>query len=387
MTAFGLIWRNLWRSATRTWLMILSIAIAFILFGTLFGFSRTLNPQNSADPSKMLIVHNKVNILQSLPIAYLKAVRETPGVESVSYVRILGGYYKERKNSVPTLMVDAESYLAQNADAYVLPPAQRKAFLATRDGIILDEATAKRNGWKVGARITLTSELAVRSDGSAQWPFTLVGVYTSATAEDTMTGGVGHFAYADSRVAFGKDRVHWFALTTKNARLNDSVAAKIDNQFQNTNAATKTEPASAMAQAFIAQVADVGLVIKLIVGAAFVTILLIVGNTLALSIRQRTKELGVMRALGFSSARVASLILGEALLIAGIGAMAGLIAAAQILALITSSLSGSASSAWGLPLIVIMWGGLAALLLGLFTGWLPALRALHIKPAVAFSRS
>ncbi|HZF96046.1 MAG TPA: ABC transporter permease [Allosphingosinicella sp.] len=386
MTTLWLAWRNLMRHRLRAALMLFSVSIAFVLYGTLFGLNTLLGGGDIAG-GRDLIVHHRANILQTLPAHYRDSIVQVPGIESIAAVSIIGGYVGERANKVPTLMVDPEPYLAQNGDGIVLPADQRADFLASRDAVIVDAQTAEANRWSVGDRIVVTSEISPHVDGGFDWPFRIAGIYTAAKPEDAITGAFGRIDYFNAAAAVGRDRVHWFSVRTRDASANDRIAGTVDTRFANSEAETRTEPAAAMARAFLTQVVDFTLVIRLVVGAAFATILMIVGNTVALGVRQRRREFGVMRALGFGARQVAAVVVAESLIVAVVGALLGLALSSLLLALMSAGITGAAPTLSSLPLGVLASGLGIAALFGTATALLPTYRAARISPAEAFSRS
>ncbi|GGI77134.1 hypothetical protein GCM10007973_12530 [Polymorphobacter multimanifer] len=335
--------------------------------------------------SRDLVVRHRVNILQMLPVRDGEAIARIPGVESVSHQVVMAGHVGSRDHKLPTMMVSAPAYLAQNADDVLLDAATKATFLRTRDGLIADAATATEQGWKPGQLVTITSPSQPRRDGSADWEYRYVGSFTAADGSDSgIKGAIGHFEYLNEGSALGRDRVHWFGLRTRSAADNDRVAAAIDARFANSDSPTKTEPASAMARAFLSQLVDFETVMRVVVGAAFVAILMVVGNTLAMVVRQRVREIGVLRAIGFPAATVLQVVLGEALLVATIGAVTGLVLAAALVAAVAADMGGGDVS---IPAGVVAGGLGLALVFGLVTGLPPALAALRIRPAQAFARS
>lgn len=383
MTRARLIAKNLWRAPGRTILLIVCIAVAFVTFGVLNGFLASMSPNDEVSGSRDLIVHNRVNLLQTLPIAYFDRVRRVPGVAAVSHLNVLGAYGETPGDTVPLMMVDPDSYLALHADQIKLTAAQRSAFLEERDGLIVDASTASRHGWAVGDHVVLHSRLYVHRDGGNDWPFHIVGLFP--TTEAGGLGAFGRYDYLNGDLLVGGDQVHWFTVRTADAASRDRVAATIDYRFANSNFETKSEPASAMARAMLDQIGDVALAIRLIVSAAFVTILLVVGNTVALSVRQRTAEFGTLRAIGFVPWQLARFVLAETTVLFLVGASIGLAIAGLILTALASA-SGGSRGALGLPHAVALQGIGIALLAALLTGAVPAWRALRITPAAALRR-
>jgi putative ABC transport system permease protein len=183
----------------------------------------------------------------------------------------------------------------------------------------------------------------------------------------------------------GKDRIGWMVLQTTSPAVNDRVMKTIDATFANSPYETSTDTEKAFNKAFIAQLGNIALIVTLVVGAAFATILMIVGNTMVMAIRERTREIGIMKTLGFTGARVLRLVLGETLLLALIGGVPGLVAAALVTLSMQESLSNFVPglrispgvAATGLALMIV---------LGLATGLVPALNAFRLKIAVAMGR-
>ncbi|KQN25433.1 hypothetical protein ASE86_04115 [Sphingomonas sp. Leaf33] len=381
-----LAWRNLGRQKLRTALMLVAIVAAFALYGTLFGMDRLLGGDTVAG-GRDLIVHHRAGLLQSVPAHYRTTLAQVPGVDSVAAVAIIGGYTGDRTAKVPTQMVDPEPYLAQNPSSIVLPADQRRDFLASRDAAVVDSVTARERGWSVGDQVVVTSEIAPRSDGSFDWPFRIAGIYHATDADERISGAIAHLDYYAQAAALRSDGVNWFAIRTADPALNDRIAGQIDARFANSDAETRTEPAAAMARAFLSQVVDFALVIRVVVAAAFVTVLMIVGNTIALIVRQRRREFGVLRAIGFDVRRISAMVVGEALLVTVVGAAIGLALSAGLLTLIAAAITGNAPSASALPIGVFAGGIGIACIFGIAVALLPTWRATRIGPAEAFSRS
>jgi putative ABC transport system permease protein len=381
-----LVRKSLFEKKLRTFLLIFSVAVAFLLFGVLAGFLATLDPKNASGPGDELMVSNRINVLQPLPIAYREQIAAVPGVKAVAQVNVLAGYYKEEKNDVSALVVDPESFLGTMAMKIDLPTDDRAAFLSRRDGILVDRETAEKWGWKLGDSVTLTSGLYVNKNGSRDWPFTVVGIYRSSAADDPVRGVFAQYRYLNENLAYGRDGVHWYTVKTTGSQVNEAVAKAIDDKFANSSAETKTQPGLAFAQAFLSQVGNINLMVTLIVGAGFITILFIVGNTIAVTVRQRRKQIATLKTLGFRPGHVMTLVVGESMLLAFIGGGIGLILASLTLSAARAGLGGAAP-AIGLPGSVWLTGLALIVTLGFLTGAIPAWRALRLKPIDALARS
>lgn len=384
MTGFTLVRRNLFERRGRTVLLIISTTIAFLIFGLLHGFLSLADSFDSPAAQSRLMVVNRTGILRGLPVTYLDQIRTIDGVRAATPVRLFGGYVNDRQDSVPLMMVEAESYLAVNPTV-TLPADRREAFLASRDAVIVDEATAAERGWSVGKRVEIRSLFFRDSQGRDSWSFVVAGTFPSQTADGPQTGMLGHFAYLDDGLSAGRGLVNWFTVVTASPEAGDAVARRIDARFANSAAESRTQSEVALAQAFLGQLGDLSAIVTLVVGAAFLALIFAVGNSIALTIRQRSSQIGVMKVLGFTPARILRLTLAETMLLAGTGAAIGLGLATLLLTLVLTGMRMPVPS-FGLPAATLMLGiGLAALL-GLGTGLLPALRAMRVSPATAFGR-
>jgi putative ABC transport system permease protein len=384
MREFTLVWRNALRQKLRSALLVITIAIAFLIFGVLAGFERILAPADDLSTSAELIVGNRVSLLNGMPSSYADRVAHVPGVAAMVPVVLFPAFIGERANAVAAMMVEPESYFDFYRDSVRISAQDRAALLATRDGLIIDQATAASLGWRRGDRIQLSSLIAPGRSGRI-WPFTIAGIFEDSGAGQGGVTAIGRLDYYQSNLINRRDLVHWLMIRTERPELNDRVAQAIDAGFANSAHETRTQPASSMASTLLAQLADLGLIVRLVVGASFVTILFIVGNTFALTIRARTREIGVMRTLGFRPASILRIVLLESILIAFTGGLIGLALASSILKGLAEATRVGGTVA-GLPLPTLFQGLGLMMLLGLLTGLLPAWRAMRLTPAAASTR-
>lgn len=386
MNDLVLIRKNLFRKKLRAFLMIISIVIAFAIFGVLGAFERAFYSGEDQAQANRLVVVNKINFTQPLPISYFNRVSTVDGVQRVSHSNWFGGYFQDPKNFLVVMAVEPESFLDIWSDNFVFTADTRQRFPRERTGALVGENMAKQWGWKVGDHIPISSNIFSQKNGSHTWDFTIIGTFSGRTAKDDSNFMVFPYAYFDETRSFGKDQIGWLVLKTKSPAVNDQVINTIDTMFANSPYETATETEKAFNKAFLAQLGNIALIVGLVVGAAFVTILMIVGNTMAMSVRERTREIGVLKTLGFSNGRILRLILGESLLLATIGGLVGLgIAAATILSMqqtLVNFVPGMSLQ----PEIIIA-GIVLMMALGLLTGLIPALNAMRLKIADALGRS
>ncbi len=376
-----LVRKNLWRKPVRTFLLMVSIFIAFLLFGALGSFVYFFNFAQNPNSANRLLTVNKINFTQPLPLAYLDRIRRVEGVVAAAPMNWFGGYYQDPRNQIQTFPTEPETFMQVYGNDIKMPAAQREAFLHERTGLIIGRALAQRFNFHVGQNIPLHSDIFTnRMNNTQVWDFTIVGIFDGANG-----GAYFNREYFRESATFGGDSVGWVAMKTQSAGVNDAVSRRIDGMFANSPAETRTQDETAFGRAFLAQMGDINFIIMLVVGAAFAAILLVVGNTMMMSIRERTKEIGVLKTLGFSSERVMRMVLGESLWLSLTGAAAGLGLAALALFMMGVALKEQ------FPGLAMPWqvGGLGvviAILFGLVTGVAPAMNALNLKINDALGR-
>jgi putative ABC transport system permease protein len=385
MNDFTLVRKNLFRRKLRAVLMIVSILVAFLIFGVLAGVYASFTAGEEVAAADRLVVVNKVNFTQPLPVAYYNRVRSVPGVRQATHSNWFGGYYQDPKNFLVVIASEPETLTEVYASDYDLTSQARQAFIRTRTGAIVGEAMARKWGWKVGDRVPVSSNIFSQKNGSHTWDFDIVGIFAGKTPQVSTDLMFFQYDYFDETRSFGKDTIGWIVLQTANPADNDRVAKAIDALFVNATAETSTDTEKAFNKAFAAQFGNIALIVVLVVGAAFVTILMIVGNTMALSIRERTREIGVLKTLGFTGGRILRLVLGESVLLALLGGIPGLALAALATAWLRPSVS-NLFPGFALTPGIIAEAIILMLALGLVTGIIPALNAMRLQIATALGR-
>jgi putative ABC transport system permease protein len=377
MTIFQLVRKNLFRKKLRTILTTFAIFIAFVIFGVLATFQNALNAGVETAGADRLVVTNKINFTLPMPIAYVSRVAAVPGVKRVAHASWFGGYYKEPRNFLVAFAVDGAAYL----DIYpelVLPPAQREAFLKDRGSILVGKTVAANWGWKIGDRIPLKSNIWRQKNGSDSWDFTIAGVFQPREARIDTNYVMFHYDYFKETRSFGGDTVGWMIVKTADPKENERIMRATDAMFANSPFETETKTEQAFNKAFIEQMGDLGFIISAVVGAAFVTIVLIAGNTMMLTVRERTNEIAVLKTIGFTSERIFGLVLAESLLLALIGGVLGVIVAWVASVGLAQATGGNfGPMAFTLDTAIVSFVLMAAL--GLICGLLPALRAMRIN--------
>jgi putative ABC transport system permease protein len=386
MNDLSLIRKNLFRKRMRAGLMIVSIFFAFAIFGVLGAFLRAFYAGQELAQADRLVVVNKINFTQPLPIAYANRIRNVEGVRQVAHANWFGGYYQDPKNFTVVFAVEPESYLDIIPDLIELTPEERQAFIRERTGAIVGEALARKWGWKVGDRVPMGSNIFTQKNGSQTWDMTIVGIGKPTSPRVDTNFMMFQYAYFNETRSFDKDTIGWILLTTTSPAINDRVMKTIDAMFANSPYETATDTEKAFNKAFIAQLGNIALIVGLVVGAAFVTILMVVGNTMAMSIRERTREIGVLKTLGFPRGRIFKLLLGESILLALLGGIPGMAAAFLATLALRDSIAQFVPGLSVTPdiyvaALVLMLG------LGLITGIVPATNAMRLRIVNAMGRA
>jgi len=385
MKYLPLVWRNLLRRKVRTIFTVLSVFVAFVLFGYLMAIKAAFSMGVDLAGVDRLMVLNKTTIIQPLPYSYGEQIRRLEGVTDITHANWFGGYYQEPKNQFANMAVEAESWLRMYPE-FELPEDQKKAFLADRTGAIVGADTARRFGWKVGDRIPLQATIFRRGDGSA-WEFNLVGIYDSPVKGTDKTQLFFHWLLLDEmfrNTNFG-GQVGWYVIRVDDPAKSPDIAKKIDAMFANSSSETKTDTEKAFVAGFAKQIGNIALITQLIATAAILLILLVTANTMAQSIRERTNELAVLKTLGFRDGKVLSMVLLESCAIAVLGGATGLVVAWILI--LRGDPTGGFLPLFFFPVRDLILGGVFVLLLGLVAGAFPAWQAGRLRIVDALRRN
>ncbi len=379
MKFLPLLWAQLFRRKTRTVLTVLSVLVAFLLFGLLEAVQVAFESGADSADAKRLLTMARYSIIEPLPMAYASRIERVPGVVGVAYADWFGAKYQNESNAFAVFAVDPARYLAMYPE-FEIAAAQREAFVKTRTGAVAGKILADRYGWKVGQKLPLASEIHTKSDGSLDWEFDLVGVFDSedpavrANTEIVLIN-VAHF---DEARQFGRGKTGWYIIRIADAEQARAIAADVDRMFLNSPDETKTAPEKEFALGFARQIGDMGALVTRILIAVFFTILILTGNTMAQSIRERIPELAILKTLGFSDTAVTALVLGEAGLLFVIGAGLGMLAALALLPALNGATGGRFP-----PLFIDpetwVWAAGVAVVMALAVGLPPGLRVHRLR--------
>ncbi len=385
MKYLPLVLSSLSRKKLRTLFTLLSIFIAFLLFGYLAAIKAAFTSGVEVAGVDRLIMTDKITIINLLPYAYKNRILATEGVDAAVQSTWFGGYYQQPRNTFAQFPVVAEEYLEIYPEI-VLPDEQRRAWLEDRGSAIIGRALATRFDWQVGDRVPILSPLWRNKDGKNIWEFDIAGIFDAGKEGFDTSGMLFHHEFFRQGRAFGEGLVGWYIIRVTDPDQSEDVARRLDGQFANSSNETRTVPEKAFMQGFLNQIGNIGAIFSAIIGVVVFTLLLITGNTVAQSVRERTSELAVMSILGFSRLRLLSLVFIESFFLAIVGGGLGLLVAQLLVE------SGGDPTNGFLPAFFIpgeaLWAGVFLVLgVGLISGAFPASRALRMQHVDALRRA
>jgi len=313
------------RHKARTAFTILSVATAFAIFAVLSAVAQGLSGQLHFITAQRLVTASRLSG-QRLPVAYVEQIASVPGVQAVTYNVQFDGYYQQPNRTVSVLAFDVTTLL-QVYPEFSISPAQRQKFMSDREGAIAGAALAEQMGWRVGDTVPIRGGPPQR-DGSTTWYFHLDGVYHANLPLGYQKFFAVNYAYLNEGLALAafKDSVEQFNEVASDPTQMSRIANDIDKKFAGGPIRTVTRSEQEQTLSMLRQFGDIGALVTYVGIAVFFSMLLISGNTIANSVRERLGELAVMRALGFGRPQIAVLILLEASALIGVGTAVGLAA-------------------------------------------------------------
>jgi putative ABC transport system permease protein len=317
-----LVLKNAFRHRLRSLLTVAGMCVAILAFALLRTVVSAWYAGVEASSANRLITRNSISLVFPLPLSYREKIRQTDGVSKVSYGNWFGGYYIDRKNFFANFAVEPQSYLSLYPE-YLLPENQKTAFFRDRKSCVAGRKLAKRFGWKVDDNITLTGTIF-----PGKWDFVLRAIYRGR--DDTIDENQFflHWDYINESLKKTTprraDQVGFYIVGIAAPELAARTAEAIDRTFKNSRAETLTETEKAFQMSFVSMSEAIITAIRLVSFVVIVIILVVVANTMVMSVRERTGEYAVFKTLGFGSLYLAGLILGESLLISGFGGAVGI---------------------------------------------------------------
>ena len=323
MKYFGLIWKNVWRKKVRTSLTILSVLVAFLLFTLLSAIGYAFKGGQDAASAERLVTIDKVSLINLLPIAYKNRIASTPGVRGVTHATWFGGYYQNERNQFMQIPVDPHEYMSLYPELK-LPQEQFDAWVKNRTGAVIGRELAEQFGIEVGDRIPIQATIWTKADGGRTWEFDVEGIFSTDDPRGVTAYLMFQYDYFDEARAFGQGLIGWYIIGVEPGADSVQVAKAVDAQFANSPNETETTTEQAFSASFAKQLGNIAMIVTLILGAVFFTLLLVSGNTMSQSVRERISELAVLKTLGFGDTAILGIVLSESILIMLIGGLLGL---------------------------------------------------------------
>jgi putative ABC transport system permease protein len=370
MTKISFVVRNSFRNKRRSILTMLSIGFSLLLLTLMMTIWRSFYiDQGAPDSMKRVITRHKVSLTFFLPTYYRDKIRSLPGVVAIVPMTYFGGVYKDDRpeNSFAQFATDPSEYLKVASDKSVSAD-QMLAWQRDRAGAMVDVELAKKFGWKIGDRITLKGTfLPVNPE------LTIRAMFSMDPPPRTL---YFHTAYLEEAIPWFKGQAGFFDVRVASADDVPNVTAAIDDMFRNSPNPTKTESEHAFRLSFVAMLGNVKAFILSICAAVVFAILLVSANTMAMSIRGRTREVAVLKTLGFTAGNVLSLFVGEAVALSLAGGVLGILAAFGVVQLLTHSPAGiGISTGMTVTVPTMLVALLVAASVGLVSACLPAYNA------------
>lgn len=378
----GLIFANLFRKKLRLLLTIGSFAVALFLFAFLAVVRGAFTRGADIEGANRLVTINRVSIIQPLPLAYRDKIQRIPGVEAVTHNNWFGGVYQDEKNFFPQFVIDVENQ-RKVIPELVVPDDQWQNFVKDRQGAIAGAKTAQRFGWKIGDRIPIKSTIY---GGNSVWEFNLDGIYHSTHVGGDESQFWFQWDYLEEKVPERfKGNVGWYVVKLDSPDHAVAVAKAIDEMAANSSFETKTETESEFAASWVKQFGNIQFLIITIGSVVFFTLLLVTGNTMAISVRERVAELAVLKAIGFSDRWVLFFVLAESLTIALVGGLLGLGLALLAIPALGAALNGLLPALILSPAVLSL-GLVIALFVGVVSGIVPGIGAMRLRVVNALRR-
>ncbi len=369
----SLAFKNSIRNRRRSLLTIASISISLCLLGCLISIYQALfHKQATPGQALRVIVRHRVSLAQPLPLSHENQIRRLPGVREISIMNWFGGTYKDnrdQRNFFARFGVEPKPFLAIRTELQ-MPADQRQLFLKDRTACIISRDLAEKLNIHVGDRVTLIGDI---------YPVTLElyvrGIFTDPDAINSL-----YFNQEYLRRALPAARQDMESMYTVLAGTTDDVpriAKAVDAMFENSPYPTKAESEQQFALSFVSFLGNIKLFLISICSAVVFTILLVSGNTMAMSVRERIKEVGVLKTLGFTNNNILTILVSESLCIAFLGGIVGLILAGFLTVAIGKAGGNFNAQLHGMSItpIVAVICLVIALFIGLISSFIPAFNA------------
>ena len=366
MRYLPLILKNSVRNRRRSLLTIASLAVSLCLLGVVGALYTVLYVRDAAPAQALrLVTRNRVSLTQPLPLFYRDKIRQVPGVQAITVSQWFGGVYKDSRdfqNFFARFGVEPRAFFTVYPE-YAIPEDQKQAWLQERRACIVGTDLVTRFGWQLGDRITLQGDIF-----PVDLELVIRGIYDAPEDNESLFFHIDYLY--EGLPASQRDMASTFTILAASQEAVPHIAPAIDALFRNATAQTRTETEQAFALSFVSFLGNVKQFLLAVCGAVTFTILLVSANTMSMSVRERIKEVGVLKTLGFTREAILGIILGESACIALVGGIIGLLLASGVCYLVRQ---GPAFIQQTRALTLPPGTALACLLLAVLIGMLSAL--------------
>jgi putative ABC transport system permease protein len=384
-----LLWLNIFRKPLRTALTVLGVSVALFLFCFLEAVLEAFNAGVNMSNASRIVVQHKESLSFLLPFSYKSAIAQVPGVRKVASMVWFGGLSQEpipggdtREEFFAQFAADVETYLSMYPEM-AIPPDQVRDLLADQRGCVLGSKIAERLNKKIGDRVRLRSTIWGKPGGDAFWEFNVRAIYHTTNTTFDQTLMLFHMKYFDEAREFEKGRAGIFIASIDDPARYQQVASAIDSRFANSPFETRTVTEKAFNLQFVSMMGNLKLLIRSIGTAVVLTMLLVSANTMMMSARERTREMGILKSIGFTDTHVFRLLVGEAMLITGVGGAVGVGLAMIATEILHWNPKPDFFPVFHVPPESLLNAALITLLTGFFSGIIPALNGMRLKATEA----
>jgi putative ABC transport system permease protein len=382
--------RNLGRNKLRTLLTIAGVSVAIVTFVLLRTVLSSWTAAADEAAKDRVGTRHKVSFIMPLPKRYQDEIAQIPGVTAVASANWFGGKDMRHENEFfGSFAVEPRKYL-EVYDEMIVPPEQREAWFSNRTGALVGDAIAKKLGWKVGDKVTLTGTIY-----QGDWQFEVSGIYTATRKSVDRSSFLFHYDYMnDSPVVAtmgSKDQVGWIVSRIDDPGRSAEIAKQIDQRFEERDMQTLSMSERAMNMSFIGMISAVLKAVDAVSVVILLIMVLILGNTVAMGVRERTHEYGVLRAIGFLPKHLAAFVLGEAVTVSIGGGILGIMISYFFVQMLVGRWleenMGAFFPFFRIASSTVVVSLVLAALLGLLAAALPAYNASRLKVVDALRRT
>ena len=372
---------NIRSNKLRTFLLLFTICSGFLIFGVLGTLNFSMAGGSDAFAQSRLMVMSQGGFVNPLPISMQQRIAQIDGVESVGHATWFGLHYQDTDQAIMSFAADADVWINQHPEM-VIETDVINNFMRTKNGLLVNYHIAQRYGWQVGDIVPLKSILFQPKNGEGFWSFKISGLFTTTDESGGRKYAIAHYDFLNDGRAIWQDTVGTFIIVPDYTVEPNLLATQIDDYFLRTSNNTFSATDKAFHDDFFKQFGDVFFIIQSVVLVSFVSIVLVVASTIALTVRQRTRAIGVLKVIGYSNSKIFRLIYLETFILVAIGCVTGLMLAFGV--------NKAMIFYWPIipdinlpPFVMLQALGIAGAL-GLIAGFVPSFLALGMKPAEAF---